>query len=426
MPDLASTLDPSDKPPCVCLIGAGTVGRAILLDHLAHEVDVLLIDSNPTSLETATEQATARFPAVRVQYAPPLVSDLASLRFTISPQPGPASPTLVIESVTEKLALKQSLFMTLRSTFGPKMILATNTSNLRVRDVFEPLRDDPNCCGLHFFMPVECRPLVECISTASTSSTTRNTCETHALRLKKNVLQVQDSPGFVVNRLLAPYLNQSLLILEHGVDTSNLAEAALAFGMPMPPLQLIDTIGIRTAFDSGRVFWQSFPTRLDPASILSGMLKAVKSQPNHEVRFCDPVLDQPEHEVSSPQTSNIAKKVIAQYQREPRSWTINEISEMISIPMWIEAAEVLKTQLVNDLDSVELAMRGGLGYSRPEGFFNFFDSMGSETLRHQLEHTGKLFRGLRASDELLSCLKMTSSPTKAILRYRELTKETER
>lgn len=300
------------------------------------------------------------------------------------------------------------------------MVLATNTSNLRIADVFEPLREDPNCCGLHFFMPVEKRSLVECISTHATSLKTQVACETHATRLNKKTLQVKDSPGFVVNRLLAPYLNQSLLILEHGIAPEILHDAAMLFGMPMSPLKLIDTIGLRTAFDSGRVFWQSFPTRIDPASILPGMVKAMRSVTSEKVAFCHP--DSVNRRETTPydMISNTARGVIAKYQRDVCSWTTEEIARMISIPMWIEAAEVLKTRLVEDLASVELAMNGGLGYAGSQGFFDYFDSMGSDQLAHHIEHDGDRFRGLRASTELRACLTDTACPTQAVLRYCEL------
>jgi hypothetical protein len=118
--------------------------------------------------------------------------------------------------------------------------------------------------------------------------------------------------------------------------------------------------------------------------------------------------------------SDTARNVIAKYQRNVCSWTTEEISQMIAIPMWIEAAEVLKTRLVEDLASVELAMSGGLGYVRSAGFFDYFDSMGSDRLTQHIEHHGERFRGLRASQKLRGCLSDTGSPTEAVLRYCKL------
>lgn len=419
MTDLASTSKQSTPLPCVCLVGAGTVGRSILLDHLSHHIDVVLIDAYEQAVTTACEQASSNFPDVRIESIPTPVDAMRAVRLSRSIDSAILPPSLVIESVTENLSLKQSLFCSLRQAFGGEMVLASNTSNLRIADVFEPLREDPNCCGLHFFMPVEKRPLVECISTQATSLKTKAACEVHAARLDKNTLQVQDSPGFVVNRLLAPYLNQSLLILEHGIAPEILHDAALSFGMPMSPLKLIDTIGLRTAFDSGRVFWQSFPARLEPGSILPGMVKAMRTATSDKVNFCHSEnADQGEATLRG-MISDTARSVIAKYQRDVCSWTTEGVTRMIAIPMWIEAAEVLKTRLVDDLASIELAMHGGLGYARPQGFFDYFVSMGNDQLAHLIERHGERFRGLRASEELRACLRDTACSTQAVLKYCE-------
>lgn len=407
MPDLSIYSLRTENTSSVCLVGAGTVGRAILGEHLKHRIDVVLIDANVNSLQSACEAAVKQFRELRIERIKPLVGEMPTATMSF----GDASaPSIVIESIPENLALKQSLFLDLRQRLGADVILASNTSNLQIASIFEPLGNDPRCCGMHFFMPVADRPLVECVPTASTSSLTKSICQTHATRICKKTLHVRDSPGFVVNRLLAPYLNQSLLMLEHGIDASMLAAAAIMFGMPMSPLQLIDTIGLRTAFDSGRIFWQSFPSRLDPAPILAGMIKARAS-------FYDAVITPSDHLNIHAPLSESAKKVIAKYHRDVRSWSIEEIAQMISIPMWIEAAELMATGLVSDQASIELAMQSGLGYDQQHGFFGYFDSLGSKVLKHQLETTSLQFRGLRAPAELVACLVRGNNPSEAAARY---------
>ena len=443
----------NDYRPRIGLIGAGTVGRAILNEHLKHEIDVVLADANADSLDTACEAAARMFPGVNVVRVASLVREMPTARLTfgagkgkwhegevrpggtpeISAHGSPLGsrlPSILIESIPENLALKQSLFVDLRRDCGADVILASNTSNLRIASVFEPLNDDPRCCGLHFFMPVADRPLVECVATPSSSPFTQDACQAHALRIGKQTLHVRDSPGFVVNRLLAPYLNQSLLMLEHGLDASLLASAAASFGMPMSPLKLIDTIGIRTAFDSGRVFWQSFPTRLDPASILAGMIKANRDNARDNARGSDDSVGTKtvsgfyttnsiggQSQSTDNSLSEQAIAVIARYQREVRAWTFEQVMQMIAIPMWIEAAEVLAAGIVSDFESIELAMHGGLGFIQANGFFGFFDSLGAETIIHHVQATSQPFRALCAPVELVSCLATCSHPSQAVSRY---------
>jgi len=429
--DLIRNENQNDDRPRIGLIGAGTVGRAILNEHLKHEIDVMLVDANADSLDTACEAAVSMFSGVNVVRVAPLVREMptASLTFgkrKLERHGSEASECILIESVPENLALKQSLFVDLRRDCGADVILASNTSNLRIANVFEPLGDDPRCCGLHFFMPVAERPLVECVATPSSSPFTQNACQAHALRIGKQTLHVRDSPGFVVNRLLAPYLNQSLLMLEHGLDASVLAVAAASFGMPMSPLKLIDTIGIRTAFDSGRVFWQSFPNRLDPASILAGMIKAKRgnSRGSHEsvgkkagIGFYNASSVGDQRRSTDASLSEQAIAVIAIYQREARAWTVEQVTQMIAIPMWIEAVEVLAAGIVSDVESIELAMHGGLGFVQTNGFFGFFDSLGAETIRHYVAATSQPFRALGAPAELIACLATCVNPSQAVSHY---------
>ncbi|MGV3485715.1 MAG: 3-hydroxyacyl-CoA dehydrogenase NAD-binding domain-containing protein [Planctomycetaceae bacterium] len=396
----------NNRDHCVCLIGAGTVGRAILDVHLAHGFDVVLADASEPALRAACDDAAQRHRSYRAQRMTSTIANLPAVRFAAGE---PKQPWIVIESIPENLAMKHSLFLALQQELDADLILATNTSNLRVVDVFKPLGDDPRCCGLHFFMPVAERPLVECIATSCTSVQTQSACQAHAEQLGKRTLFVQDSPGFVVNRLLAPYLNQSLLMLERGVEASQLAAAAAMFGMPMSPLKLIDTIGLRTAFDSGRVFWQAFPDRLDPASILPGMLKAGRKQNASPGTFLE-----------SESLTPTARQVISTYQRERGHWETSEICQMIAIPMWIEAAELLASGVVDDLASIELAMAGGLGYLQSRGFFGFFDLLGRDTLLRHLQSDRHGFKALRAPDELQSCLLAAPSPRDAVVRYAEV------
>ena len=411
--------------PFVWLIGAGTVGRAILCEFLRSGFEVLLIDASEDALLLAEQEARRAFPDISLHRTVACVNNLPALRFKGREKATleePSWPAIVLESIPESLALKQSLFEDLRKVMPAQTILASNTSNLRINDVFSPLGSDSRCCGLHFFMPVDKRPLIEFIATEFTSPSTQMACEAIARSLGKAILLAADSPGFVVNRLLVPYLNQSLLMLERGVDANQLAEAAMHFGMPLSPLKLIDTIGIRTAFDSGRIFWQSFPDRLDPAPILPGMIKAKRLGNVTGGGFFDshalsPRDDETSMKLNPLALNPVALAVIAKYKRESHGWSTEEVTQMIALPMWIEAAEVLATGIVNELSDVELAMRGGLGYDRPEGFFGYFEAMGRERLLTQIETYGATFRGLRASVELVEAIKQNASPNLAITQY---------
>ena len=119
-------------------------------------------------------------------------------------------------------------------------------------------------------MPVYNRPAVEVACGEETSTQAIGRCVAHVRRIRKEPLIVRDGPGFIVNRLLTPYLNEAMLLLCRGVSADRIEEAALRYGMPMSPLELIDWIGTRTMFDAGRVFWQSFPESHPSCSDVGG------------------------------------------------------------------------------------------------------------------------------------------------------------
>jgi 3-hydroxyacyl-CoA dehydrogenase/enoyl-CoA hydratase/3-hydroxybutyryl-CoA epimerase/enoyl-CoA isomerase len=401
----AAAAGPDDL--CVVLVGAGVVGRAILAEHVRAGIDTWLVDTSRSAIESALASVAQSLPqALVTQCNSPLAGSIAARIATAETRP--RVPNLLIESISENLDLKQRFFAEARAALGPSCVLATNTSNLGVGDIFAQLSGDSASLGLHFFMPVDQRPLIEWIRRPETSAATLDVCQRLAVRLGKSLLATTDSPGFVVNRLLAPYLNQSLLLLGRGADPESVAVAAERFGMPLSPLALIDLIGIRTAFDSGRVFWRHFPKRIDPAPILSGMIKAKRLGNEFGGGFYDVQTGDKIHPD--------AHKVIRRYLRDETQWDDQDLLECLTIPMWIEAAEALAAGVVDSFQAIETAMRGGLGYRNPDGFFGFFESLGRDRILSRLRSSGGQ-PALTANPALLDQLVQSDSVSAAIARY---------
>ncbi|HBJ37370.1 MAG TPA: hypothetical protein DDZ51_21980 [Planctomycetaceae bacterium] len=400
-----------EKRVCVALAGAGVVGRAILVEHARVGIDTLLIDISEAAIDLAVRQTLAAVPTLQATKCASPIGGLVAVRIEKA-NSTPSSPCLLIESISENLELKQRFFASAREALGPTCVLATNTSNLSVGDIFACLPDDANSLGLHFFMPVDQRPLIEVIRRPQTCHPAIEICEAVAGRLGKPLLSTADTPGFVVNRLLAPYLNQSLLLLGRGAATESVAAAAKTFGMPLSPLALIDLIGIRTAFDSGRVFWRHFPKRIDPAPILSGMIKAKRLGKDFGGGFY--------HDDRSIHPAAIS--VIERYLRDETLWNEDDLLECLTIPMWIEAAEVLAAGVVDSFEQVETAMRGGLGYRNPAGFFGFFDSLGRDRILQRIRASiGQ--PALATAPALIDRLVDGDCPSAAIARYAQAARQ---
>jgi 3-hydroxyacyl-CoA dehydrogenase / enoyl-CoA hydratase / 3-hydroxybutyryl-CoA epimerase len=172
---------------------------------------------------------------------------------------------LVVEAVVEKLEVKRTVLREVEARVPEACILASNTSTLSIADMAEGLARPGNLCGMHFFNPVHRMPLVEVIRGPRSSDAAIATVYALAVRLGKVPVVVGDGPGFVVNRILFPYLNEAGYLLGEGASIETIDGAATAFGLPMGPLRLVDEVGIDIARHAGDLMHQAFGERLAPA-----------------------------------------------------------------------------------------------------------------------------------------------------------------
>ena len=381
----------------VYLIGVGVVGREILQSHLAAAIPICIADQNEIHLRESVDQlgiAEARLQRTRLGRFPAIkIDDHGETE---------SAPTVVIESVSEKLDIKQSLFESCERFFGEDAILCSNTSTLRIEHIAGKLKRPNRVCGMHFFMPVRQRDAVEIVRGELTDAETIDVCAEHVRSLGKIPLVVADGPGFIVNRLLCPYLNAALLLLCQGVSAAQIERAAVAYGMPMSPFELMDWIGIRTVFDAGRVFWQSFPSRFEPSPIPPALIKAQRFG-RACGRGCYDYYDGHRSDDLSPAT----EKICARYQRgELMQLSDEDVMLLLSIPMWIEAAYAFREQVATTHQQFDLAMRGGLGFQASGTWLGFFKSLGSEKICDTLKRFAPMLKSLTAPDELVDQLKL--------------------
>lgn len=399
---MTSALQPPGDPPNVYLIGCGVVGQAILQAHLAAGCSVSISDLDEPRLQAVCEQAIAGTPQARVTSAPPLGGKLPTRHIAL-PAPettglNPTAPPLVIESIYENREAKRQLLSDLQAWLGDEAVLCSNTSTLPIAGLVDHLAAPQQCCGMHFFMPVDQRELVEIVVPPGAASHTIAHAERHAERIGKPALPVADTPGFVVNRMLSPYLNEAFRLLCQGVSAEQLERVAKGFGMPLSPLELVDWIGPRTAFDAGRVYWQAFPGRLDPAPLLPGMVKAKLSGRGGGLGFY-----RYEQGRRSERLSGEALAVVERYERDRRDWNDEQVRGQLFLPMLIEAHLILASGVVATISEIDTAMRGGLGFRSPAGFFAEFRRWGTAQIAEELR-TRRGQRSFSAAQGLLERL----------------------
>ena len=242
----------------VHVVGAGVMGGDIAAWCAQRGLTVTLQDRALQYIQPALERARAGFekraktPAEAAAIAARLSADVDGR--------GAAVADVVIEAIFEDVTAKQALYAALVPRLRPGALLATNTSSLMLETLAAGLADPSRLVGLHFFNPVARMPLVEVIHGAGTDPGSVKAALAFARRLDKLPLPCRSAPGFVVNRILFPYLTEAMLAAGEGVAIGTIDDAALAFGMPQGPIELVDTVGLDVAQHVGEVLAAAFGT----------------------------------------------------------------------------------------------------------------------------------------------------------------------
>ena len=227
------------------VIGAGTMGGDIAAWCVVQGMQASLQDLDEAQIKKALARAKSLF---KRQLRTPLAIETAVARLIADPTGRHIKHAdVVIEAIVEKLDVKQTLFQKLEKEVKPGAVLATNTSSLRLEDIAKKLADPGRLVGLHFFNPVAQLPLVEIVRGEQTrEDEVRKACA-FVTAINKLPLIVKSCSGFLVNRVLAPYLMEAVRRYQQGEPRDKIDQAALKFGMPMGPLELMDLVGLDIA-----------------------------------------------------------------------------------------------------------------------------------------------------------------------------------
>jgi 3-hydroxyacyl-CoA dehydrogenase/enoyl-CoA hydratase/3-hydroxybutyryl-CoA epimerase len=290
---------------------------------------------------------------------------------------------LVVEAVVEDLAVKQEVFRELEKHTAPSTILATNTSSLRVADLSRGLQRPERVAGLHFFNPVHQMPLVEVVRTPATRPAVIDSMTDLVIKLGKAPVRVGDSPGFVVNRVLAPYFNEALLLVRGGMHPSLIDEALRRFGMPRGPLEVLDQVGLDVAAAAAQALRPVFGDRLPAAGVLekmtaAGWLGAKSGQGFYrhgrgKPRVNDAAVTLARADDVAPGTSGTPSEEIASARERLVTLSVNEAALCVQEGL-VESADALDLALV--LGAGWAPHRGGpLHYARQRGVADIVASM---------------------------------------------------
>lgn len=362
------------------VIGAGVMGAGIAQWLSARGLPVILRDVN-------LEQVAKGMAGITGIYRDGLKRHVFTAQEArdgldrVSPAPAEVSlrhVDLVIEAAVENLELKKKIFQRLDELAGDETILATNTSALPVSELAAATRHPERVLGLHFFNPVHRMQLVEIVAARQTAPEMLQRAVRFTQHIGKLPVVVQDSPGFLVNRILMPYLVEAGNMFAHGASLADLDEAMLDFGMPMGPMRLLDEVGVDVALHVAQTLAAGFGDRLKAPALLDQMAKAglLGRKSGRGFYLYDP---------AKPPRPNPAAPALVQ-DRTAGGLTRAELQERMVFLMVNEAARCLEEQIVTAPADVDFAMIMGTGFAPFRGGpLRYADRIGAEKLAGAME-----------------------------------------
>jgi 3-hydroxyacyl-CoA dehydrogenase/enoyl-CoA hydratase/3-hydroxybutyryl-CoA epimerase len=362
----------------VAVIGAGVMGAGIAQWISSRGARVILRDLHPVRVAAGMETIRSLF-ADGVKKRIFSKVDARSGLDRISPAASEVPlkhVDLVIEAAVEKMPIKQDIFRRLDDQVRPDAILATNTSALSISELAAVTKNPERVIGIHFFNPVHRMQLVEVVTGRDTSPETTQRALRFVQGIGKLPVLVKDSPGFLVNRILLPYMIEAGLLFSQGASVEQVDGTMVDFGMPVGPLALTDDVGVDVAEEVAGTLTAAFPNRLSVPEILSRMVISGSLGRKTGKGFYD-------HTGADGKKPNA--ELAAAVPRGEREFSTEEIESRMVLSMVNEAARTLEEGVVEKADDVDFAMVTGTGWAPFRGGpLRYADTLGIENVVGQL------------------------------------------
>ena len=266
----------------IAVLGAGLMGHGIAqVSSQVGGYDVSLLDVKQEFLDNGMSMigdSVSRFVSKGVISEADAYKVMERIRPTLDLRAAVQGAQLIIEAATENPGLKLDLYRKVSECLEPDAVLASNTSSISITLLGSATRQPENVVGMHFFNPPQLMPLIEIVRGAKTSDRAVSVVKVVAASIKKEtVICKKDSPGFIVNRILVPALNEATLLVNEGVADPEDIDKAITLGLnwPMGPLKLLDYVGLDTTLNISEVFMEEFQDgKYRPSPLLRQMVRA--------------------------------------------------------------------------------------------------------------------------------------------------------
>lgn len=339
----------------VHVIGAGVMGGDIAAWSAFRGMTVTLQDRTTQLIQPALERARDFF-RKRLKDPQAVEEAMGRLRPDVGGD-GAALADVVVEAIFENVEAKRALYAELEPRLKPDAVLATNTSSIKIELLAEQLKDPSRLVGIHFFNPVAQMQLVEVVHGAATQGAVQQRAIWFTRKLDKLPLPCKSEPGFVVNRILMPYINEALFALAEGIPATVIDRAGTRFGMPVGPIELADVVGLDVALHVGQVLAEAF-NRPVPQILVERVAQKKLGRKSGEGFY-------------------VWKGGKAEHPAGPIPDPPTDLEDRLILPMLNEAVAVLREGVVEDADLLDAGaifatgfapFRGGpLQYARSRG-----------------------------------------------------------
>ena len=294
---------------------------------------------------------------------------------------GFAHMDFLIEAVNEDEALKQGVYKEFEAVLPKSTIIATNTSSISISQLANQLEHPERFIGMHFFNPVHRMPLVEIIAGEKTDETTVATVVSLAKRMGKTPIKIKDSAGFLVNRILLPYLQEAVFMFEDGEKIDKIDRVLLEFGMPMGPFTLIDTVGVDIGANVSEILHNAYGERMALSKLMSEMVAQNWLGKKTKKGFYD-------YSSKEPKLNN----EIYNFQKAQTTLQEAEIVERALLMMINEAAKCLEEDVVENPKYLDMAMVMGTGFPAFRGgLLRYADRLGAASIVNRLKQLHQQF-----------------------------------
>ncbi len=362
------------------VVGAGTMGAEIAQVISFSGLPVAVVDVDPEALDRGLERMRGIYQrrVDRGKMDARTMAEKLDLISTGTDYGVLADADIVIEAVPEKLDLKKKVFQQLDGLCAPTALLASNTSALSISELGAASGRPEKVVGMHFFFPAHVMKLVEIVPGLETSKDTVDTTAAFAESLRKIPVVVQECPGFVVNRLLMPFLNEATYCLQEGAATAQeIDEAIVGTGMPMGPFTLADALGLDVAWSVAETLHEAYGERMEPALLLRRLVEAGRTGEKSGAGFYG----------YGDETEEPLEEFVRAIQAETGVAGTEFSVERCLYPLINEASRCLQERIAEASD-IDLAMIYGTGMRRgeePMGPFRMADEIGLDRVLGELE-----------------------------------------